>query len=50
MHAVLDLQADGTDPQNHQSLKQGLRQAGFSSLLAHHHWSQLAVISNQNEL
>ena len=50
VHAVLDLQADWPDPQNHQTLKQRLGQTGFSRLLTHHHRAQLAVITHQNQL
>lgn len=50
MHAVLDLQADRSDPQHHQPFKQGLGEAGFGCLLTHHHRTQLAVISHQDEL
>ena len=50
MHAVLHLQTDGPDAQNHQTLKQGLGQARFGRLLTHDHRAQLAVISNKDEL
>lgn len=50
VHTVLHLEADGSDAQHHQPLKQRLRKACFSCLFTHHHWSQLAVISHQNQL
>lgn len=50
MHAVLDLQADRPDAQNHQALKQGLGQTCFSRLLAHHHRAQLTVVAHQDQL
>ena len=50
MHAVLDLQADGADTQNHQALKQRLGQPCTRRLLAHHHRTQLAVVPNQDQL
>ncbi len=50
VHAVLDLQTDWPDPQNYQTLKQRLGQTSFSCLLTHHHRTQLAVITHQNQL
>ena len=50
VHAVLHLQTDGPDAQNHQTLKQGLGQACFGRLLTHDHRAQLAVVSHKNEL
>ena len=50
MHTVLDLQTDWPDPQNYQTLKQGLGQTCFGCLLTHHHRAQLAVITHQNQL
>ena len=50
VHAVLDLQPDGPNPQHHQSFKQRLRQAGPGSLLAHDHWAKLAVVADQDQL
>lgn len=48
VHTVLDLQTDWPDPQNHQTLKQRLRQAGFCCLLTHHDGPQLTVITHQD--
>ena len=50
MHPVLDLQTDGPDAQNHQPLEQGLGQPRLGRLLTHHHRTQLAVVSNQDQL
>ena len=50
MHAVLHLQADGPDAQNHQPLKQRLGQARLGRLLTHHHRPQLTVVSHQDQL
>lgn len=50
VHAVLHLQPDWADPQHHQALKQRLGQACSRCLLAHHHWPQLAVVTNQDQL
>lgn len=50
VHAVLDLQTDWPDSQNHQALKQRLRKPCFSCLLAHDHRAQLTVITHQNQL
>ena len=50
MHPVLDLQSDWSDPQHHQPLKQGLRQAGAGSFLTHHYRAQLAVVTNKDHL
>lgn len=48
VHAVLDLQTDWPDPQNYQTLKQRLREAGFCCFLTHHHGPQLTVITHQD--
>lgn len=50
MHAVLHLQADGSDPQDHQALKEGLGEPSFGCLLTHDHWPQLTVVSYEDEL
>lgn len=50
MHAVLHLQTNGPYPEDHQPLKERLRQTCFSCFLTHHHRTQLAVITHQNQL
>mmetsp|Transcript_23297 Transcript_23297/g.50936 ORF Transcript_23297/g.50936 Transcript_23297/m.50936 type:complete len:200 (-) Transcript_23297:1238-1837(-) len=50
MHSVLDLQTDGTSPDQDQAFKKTLRQTCFRCRLAHHHRPQLTVISNENNL
>lgn len=50
VHAVLDLQADWPDSQNHQSFKQRLGQTCLGCLLTHHNRSELAVVANKNKL
>lgn len=50
VHAVLHLQADGANPQHHQPLKQGLRQACLCSFLTHHNGTKLAVVTYKNKL
>lgn len=50
VHAVLDLQTDWPDSQNHQALKQRLRKSCFGRLLAHDHRAQLTVVTHQDQL
>ena len=50
VHAVLHLQTDGADTQHHQTLKQRLGQTGTCRLLAHHHRSQLAMVTHKDQL
>lgn len=50
MHSVLDLQADWPDPKDHQAFKKRLGQTRLGCLLAHHHGTQLAVVTHKNEL
>jgi len=50
VHAVLHLQADGPDAQDHQALKQRLGEARLRRLLAHDHGAQLAVVPHQDQL
>lgn len=50
VHAVLDLQTDWPDSQNHKALKQRLRKSRLSRLLAHDHRAQLTVVTHQDQL
>lgn len=50
MHAVLHLQTDGSDTQDHQAFKEGLGKTSLSCLLTHDHRPQLTVVTHQNEL
>lgn len=50
VHAVLDLQTDWPDSQNHQALKQRLRKSCLSCLLAHDHRAQLTMVTHQDQL
>lgn len=50
VHAVLDLQTDWPDSQNHQALKKRLRKSCFGRLLAHDHRAQLTVVTHQDQL
>ena len=50
MHSILYFQPEWTNSQDNQSLEQWLWQASTSCLLAHHHWAQLAMVSNQDQL
>lgn len=50
VHPILDLQADWTNAQHHQALKQRLGQPGLGRLLAHHHGAQLAVVAHKDQL
>ena len=50
MHAVLHLQPEGADAQDHQPLKEGLAETAQGRLLAHDDRAQLAVFANQDQL
>lgn len=50
VHTVLYLQTNGTDPQHHQPFKQRLGQACFGSFLTHDNRTQLAMITNKDQL
>lgn len=50
MHTILHLKADGSDAQHHQSLEKRLGQTRLSSLFTHDHWTELAVITHQDQL
>lgn len=50
MHSVLNLQTERADAEDDKSLEQRLGQAGPGRLLAHDDWSELAVITDQDQL
>ena len=50
MHSLLDLQTNRTDPNQDQSLEQGLRQSSFRSDITHDNGSELTTIADHDEL
>jgi hypothetical protein len=50
MHAILDLESNGTITQDDQSLEQRLGEACAGRLFVHNDWSKLLVISNKDDL
>ena len=50
VHAILHLQADGSDAEHDESLEEWLWQSGPRRLLAHDHRPELAVVTHEHEL
>jgi len=50
MHTILNLKSDRSNTEANKSLKQTLVESSFCSLLAHNNRTELAMITNQNNV